>query len=50
MKQLFITAYRYLYGGTIKAATEIYRTADKEYINAIIENFRHDVALAFNYD
>lgn len=49
-KTEFIIAYVYMYGSTKKAAEKVYKTADKQYISAIIDGFKQDAKIAFYND
>lgn len=49
-RELFITAYQWLYGGTKKTANEIYKKADEEYIDLIIKCFNEQCKTSFYYD
>lgn len=49
-KAEFVDAYRYLFGGTKKAAEKVYKTADVHYINACIEAFERNAKVSFYYD
>ena len=46
----FIEAYCYCYGASKKRAQEVYKTADKGYISAIIESMKTDSKKAFYND
>lgn len=48
--ELFIKAYQSYYGGTKSHATEIYKMATKEYIDAVIELFEKQSKIAFYAD
>lgn len=50
MKEDFIKAYVYMYRSTKKKALEVYKTADKNYISAIIYAFKRDAQKAFYED
>jgi len=49
-KSKFIDAYKYLFGGTKKAAEKVYKTADVHYINACIEAFERNAKVSFYHD
>ena len=46
----FINAYCYCYGATKKEAKEVYKSASKQYIRAVIESFEQDSRKAFYED
>lgn len=48
--KLFIKAYQSYYGGTKRHATEVYKMATKEYIDAVIELFEKQSITAFFAD
>ena len=43
----FIEAYVWLFGGTKKAAKEIYKKADNDYVSLIIESYAKQNRIAF---
>ena len=49
MKQ-FVDAYIWLFGGTKKAAKEIYRLSSAEYIESVISVYKRQLILAFYND
>lgn len=50
MKEDFIKAYVYMYGSTKKKALEVFKTADKSYISAIVYAFKRNAQAAFYED
>ena len=46
----FVEAYRWLFGGTKKAAREIYRKADKDFIVAVLRAYEKQSFIAFYED
>lgn len=49
-KAEFISAYVYMFGGTKKAAGKVYKTADEQYISAIIDGFKQNAKTGFYHD
>lgn len=47
---LFVDAYIWMFGGTKKAAREVYRKADHGYISAVIESYTRHFAFTFYED
>lgn len=46
----FVAAYCWLFGGTKKAARDIYRKADKDYIAAVLRAYEKQSFIAFYED
>ena len=46
----FIAAYVWMYGGTKKAAQDIYKRADPKYIQEIVSAYKKNCFLAFYND
>lgn len=46
----FVEAYRFLFGGTIAHARQIYASASKEYIEAVITVYKTQNSAAFYED
>lgn len=43
-KHDFVTAYTWLFGATKRNAEQVYRTANSDYINAIIRGFMRNAS------
>lgn len=50
MKNMFITAYRFYFGGTKKDAEKVYFTAEPEYISEIINGYFNQIRRTFYND
>lgn len=50
MKEKFVEAYKWLFGGTKKAATIAYKNNTKEYILAIIATYYSETKKSFYKD
>lgn len=50
MKEDFIKAYIWMYGGTKRKAMEVYRTAEESYIDNIIDAFMSNAKKSFCND
>lgn len=50
MRDQFVTAFIYCYGGTRKEALKAYKNADTGYIKAVIASYYGDVKKAFYND
>lgn len=46
----FVDAYKYLFGGTKKAAEKVYKTASESYIKACIDAFERNAKVSFYHD
>lgn len=50
MKNDFIIAYCWMYGATKKDALKVYRTANKDYITAVVDGYKNNFKKAFYND
>lgn len=46
----FVSAYRWMFGGTKKAAREIFRKADPDYIKNVVSAYEKQSFIAFYED